>query len=467
MIPHWNPVSPPQLPRDAPVLNALQPVIENLRPAIRVKLHFALRHHRLRGGHAGIFQEPLFAEARFDRYAGAFAVADGVLIWLRLHQSACGLHEFRGFLPGRESFQSDQVRASLGRHFAVGGEHIDDRESMTLADFEVRLVVRGSHFQNAGAKFEIHMLVSDDGDQALLAWLLKRQRTQDHLANQMGVARIFRIHRHRGIGRDRLRSRRGNGQERAGLFGEFHLEIIHETILRPRVHLLIGQCREAGWAPVHHALAAVDHPLFVKVHEHPLHTPRVILIHRETRPFPVAGASQRAELLQNDAAVLILPFPDFRDHRLPTQIIAMLDFAGFLEGFFHDILRGNAGVVRAGKPHYLMAGHSCASRENVLNRVIEHVSHGQDASHVRRRNDDGIFRLWRMLISMETAALQPALIPLGFNVGGEIGSGEFGHGWVRENFGQADYSKLTGEVKWEKRRCRPAGDSPRDWTHGF
>ena len=240
VIPHWNPVSPPQLPRDAPVLNALQPVIVNLRPAIWVKLHFTLRHHCLGGGHAGIFQEPLFTEARFDRHSGAFAVADRVLIWLRLHQSACGLHEFRGFLPGRESFQSDQVRASLGRHFAVGGEHIDDRESMTLADFEVRLVVRGSHFQNAGAKFEIHMLVSDDGDQALLAWLLKRQRTQDHLANQMGVARIFRIHRHRRIGRNCFRSRRGNGQERAGLFGEFHLEIIHETILRSRVHLLIG-----------------------------------------------------------------------------------------------------------------------------------------------------------------------------------------------------------------------------------
>ena len=106
----------------------------------------------------------------------------------------------------------------------------------------------------------------------------------------------------------------------------------------------------------------------------------------------------------------------------------MLNLAGFLERLFHHILRGDARVVRAGQPHHFMARHPSTPSEDVLDRIIEHMAHCEDARDIRRRDHDGVFRLRRVLVPVETIPLQPSSIPLGFDIGGEIGTGEFRHG---------------------------------------
>ena len=46
-IPHRDAVSPPQLPADAPVLDGIQPMEIDLRPAFRVELDVSVPHRRL------------------------------------------------------------------------------------------------------------------------------------------------------------------------------------------------------------------------------------------------------------------------------------------------------------------------------------------------------------------------------------------------------------------------------------
>src|SRR5207249_11694904 len=46
-VPHWNPMPPPELARDAPVLDVAHPVIVNLRPALREEAHLVGERARL------------------------------------------------------------------------------------------------------------------------------------------------------------------------------------------------------------------------------------------------------------------------------------------------------------------------------------------------------------------------------------------------------------------------------------
>src|SRR5439155_2957279 len=46
-IPHRNPMSPPKLARDAPILNVVHPVVIDFRPALREEAHFVRERARL------------------------------------------------------------------------------------------------------------------------------------------------------------------------------------------------------------------------------------------------------------------------------------------------------------------------------------------------------------------------------------------------------------------------------------
>ena len=82
---------------------------------------------------------------------------------------------------------------------AVGADDFNLREFVPLADFEVRLVVRGRHLEHAGAELKVHVLVANDRNQLLLTRQFRRQRTHDMLADVFRVTRIFRIHGHGGV----------------------------------------------------------------------------------------------------------------------------------------------------------------------------------------------------------------------------------------------------------------------------
>jgi hypothetical protein len=116
------------------------------------------------------------------------------------------------------------------------------------------------------------------------------------------------IHGNRRIAGDRFRAGGGDGEETAGLLHHFHTEVVKRAILLLHLHFLVAQGGEGGGAPVHHALSAVDESLLVEVHKHARR--RVVRVHGEAFAAPVARRAQLLELLDDDAAVLVLPFPD-------------------------------------------------------------------------------------------------------------------------------------------------------------
>ena len=415
---------PPELATDTPVLDAAHPVVVHLGPAIREEAHrgrslrAGLSHAGLRCLHAGILEEPLFAQARLDGHIGPLAEANVVGVGLGLVQGPRGLQQFGRALATDEAVQPRQISTSLGRKLAVGREHINDRKIVAQADLEVGFVVGRGDLQHARAKVEGHVIVGDDGDDPLLLRHIQRQRTVHVFANEVRVARIVGVHGHRGVSGDRLRPGGGNGQERARKLHHLHTEVVHEALLFLHHDLLVGERREGRRAPVHHALAAVDQALLVEVHEHLLDAPRILRVHGEAGAGPIAGGTERAQLLENNSAVGLLPFPDLGHQRLAAKVVAVLDLAGLLEGLLDDVLGGDTCMIGARQPQDFLAVHARLAGEDVLDGVVENVAHGQHAGHVRGRDDDGIGGSSRGdtgRIGREAALVFPELVPLGLD----------------------------------------------------
>src|SRR5690349_6087664 len=101
---------------------------------------------------------------------------------------------------------------------------------------------------------------------------------------------------------------------------------------------------------------------------------------------PVAGNTERLELMQNRVAGFLLPLPNSLDKFRPPE----LGPADFLlrQLAFNDVLRGDARMIRARHPEHAKSVHAFVSAENVLERVVERMAHVQRAGDVRRRNDD-------------------------------------------------------------------------------
>ena len=77
---------------------------------------------------------------------------------------------------------------------------------MALANRIVIKVMRGCDLDAAGTKFQIDIAVGDDGDFTI------GQRQLHHLADQVLIARVFRMHHHGGIAEHGFRARGGDSQ---------------------------------------------------------------------------------------------------------------------------------------------------------------------------------------------------------------------------------------------------------------
>ncbi len=273
------------------------------------------------------------------------------------------------------------------------------------------------------------MLIANDRNEFLFARQFHRQRPQHVLADEMRVTRVFWIHGHGGVAGNSFRARRRNRQKSSRNFRNLHLKIIESPTLGLHHHFFVGQGRERRGTPVHHALAAINEAFFVEVHEHALHAARIFRVHREALARPVARRAELFQLLNDDAAFFVFPFPDFLEKFFAAEVIAMFYFSFLLERAFDDGLRGDARVIRAGQPEDFLPVHARLAGEDVLNRVVEHVAEREHAGDVRRRNDDGICRLGGMFVGDEKSSVEPELIPFVLDGLRFVSFGDFSHFW--------------------------------------
>ena len=115
--------------------------------------------------------------------------------------------------------------------------------------------------------------------------------------------------------------------------------------------------------------------------------------------------------------MFVRPVPRMSEELLAGQV-GFVD-ALFFQPFDDFGFRGNRRVVGAGNPAGVLALKPCAAHENVLYRLVQHVSHVQYARHVGRRDDDGVRRPAVRLAVKETF-VQPVLIPAAFDVCGIV-----------------------------------------------
>src|SRR4029450_6302884 len=80
----------------------------------------------------------------------------------------------------------------------------------------------------------------------------------------------------------------------------------------------------AARAPVDEPARAVDQPLLVEAHEALSDRPREPIVHGEARARPVEREAHGAQLLDDAAAVLLLPRPGAAQELLAADLLAGL-----------------------------------------------------------------------------------------------------------------------------------------------
>ena len=249
----------------------------------------------------------MLGEARLDWHIGAFAEADIVFVGFLFNEEPEFAELIYGFCACFKAVEACKFFTCEIIQRGVRIENIDDWQAVAQADLVVGFVVRWSHLQDTRAEFKIHRLVADDRQKGFHAG---GEGTAHMESDECGVAGVLRIHSHGGIRHDRLRAGGGDFQVGAGFFHDLDFVVVEKSFLVFRNDFLVAERCERDGAPIHHPLATIDHPLGVEIDENLLHLARIGLIHRKALASPVAGATELLELVDDDAAVLLLPLPD-------------------------------------------------------------------------------------------------------------------------------------------------------------
>ena len=110
----------------------------------------------------------------------------------------------------------------------------------------------------------------------------------------------------------------------------------------------------------------------------------VAFIHGEARAVPVATRPQLFQLFKDDSTVLVRPVPRMAKELVPRQV--RLFDALVPQAPHHLGLRRDGRMVRSWHPTRILPLHPGTSDEDVLDGVVEHVSHVQHPRHVGGRN---------------------------------------------------------------------------------
>ncbi len=312
---------------------------------------------------------------------------------------------FDQLLAALEAVQSF-VGSGRGVHNPVIVHDVDRLQVVAQADFKVVRVVRRSDFHATGSEFGFDIFICNHRN--FSAENGKNQR----FADQILVAFIARADGHGHIAEHRLRA--GGGNDHPALFA---FDRVANVIERPfgfdMLAFFIRQGRGTARAPVDNPVSPVNQSFLVQPAEHFLHRPAEAFIHGEAFTIPVAGTSQFFQLVDNGAAIVLLPRPDLFQKGFALKIVAARPL--FRQLALDDVLRGDSRVVGARHPQRVFALHAPPADEHILNGIIERVAHVQNTGHIRRRNHDGGRIPGLRRVHCKGLFLQPLGVPLFFN----------------------------------------------------
>ena len=127
---------------------------------------------------------------------------------------------------------------------------------------------------------------------------------------------------------------------------------------------------------------------------------------------------QGAAFAAIDGERLLFPPTDY-EQPLPPEVMAGEPF--LTQGTLHFGLGGDARMIGAGKPHDGSSLLSGPAGENILDRVVEDMSDGQDTGYVGGWDDNGISRLAFRGFTREAIILFPTSVPSILDLAGVVG----------------------------------------------
>ena len=166
------------------------------------------------------------------------------------------------------------------------------------------------------------------------------------------------------------------------------LQVVKFGVLILVDNLLIRKCSLCLRIPVDHTYATINQSLVIKVAEYVDDGTGTSLVHGERSAVPVAASTEAAQLLEDDATMLVGPVPSMLQEFLTSEV-SLLD-ALLSEAIYHLSLSCDAGVVCARNPTSVLVLHASATNEDVLDCIVEHVTHVEHTSHIRWRNNHRI-----------------------------------------------------------------------------
>ena len=295
---------------------------------------------------------------------------------------------------------------------------------MGLAEVVVVDVVGGGYLQTAGAELDVHVAVLDDRH------LASHEGHDDAMAAKPLVLRVFGVDAHGGVAHDGLWTRGCDdgivaflvfmhnialllfGSQGLDVDGSSVCKIVFQVVefrtLLLVFHLFGGEGGEGLRVPVNHAQAAIDEALVIEVYEDLGDALAAGVVHGEGRAVPVAAGTEFAQLLQDDAAVLMGPLPSVLEELLTGEVVLLDALLG--EQLHHLGFGSDRGVVGSGHPAGVLTLHTGTAHQHILDSVVEHVSHMQHAGDVGWRND---YRVGHTVVRfrVEEFLVKPELIP--------------------------------------------------------
>ena len=264
-VPDGDTMPPPELARDTPVVDVLEPVQVDFVEASRHDLQQII----LDGSDSGSgewhhLDEPLFGNERLNHGVTALAVPQRHSVILLLEDQAeprqVSHQVFAGFIAILAS-----IGTRFGGHLRIKANDLDARQVVAQADFKVDRIMGRRDFHRACAKGSINGLVRYDGK------LTSNDGEDRHAPYHILVTGVFRIDGHSGITQDGLRASGSNvdvfGWLALGQRLQWVAHIGQGSWSIDVIDLQVRKGAHATRTPVDDAFTAVNESLFVKAHE--------------------------------------------------------------------------------------------------------------------------------------------------------------------------------------------------------
>ena len=383
-----NPVPPPELAADAPVLDVPHPGEEQVGVLGGHELHFAAAHRGHRGlGEGRDFHEPLVGQPGFDGRSGAVAPGHRQPVLLYAFEQPQAVQVGDDALARLEPIQAPvSVRRRLadGR---LGRENVDQGQAVAGAQLVVVEIMGRRDLDAAGAELRVHPGIRDDGQ-------FPAHQGQARLAaDQASVALVLWMHGQGGVAQHGFRAGGGDCEKilavrRMRAVAQGVAEAPQAAILLPVLDFQIGNGGAQFRVPVDQPLAPVDQAFLVQADEHFDHCAAEALVQREALPGPIHGGAHAPQLARDMAPGGFFPAPNPLLEGAAANFGAALALGVQLP--LHQHLGGDAGMVRARLPERSPAAHPLVADQHVHQAVLEGMPHVQAAGDIGRRNGDAV-----------------------------------------------------------------------------